>query len=164
MNLYTLVLQMEIIHLCLWTAKYCLKLINLLVFSNETILPISFKTGWTSDCWCMLLVPVIIPFVKQDWESASRNLREWDEKDFLLRSSSLTSMTEMPNPAGFYSFVMPRPPGTNCEARRSVSISTAIHLSKMLLRFLIKSPLAHARLYYCSAVYYFVFIVWSRFF
>ena len=100
----------------------------------------------------MLLVPVIIPFVKQDWESASRNLREWDEKDFLLRSSSLTSMTEMPNPAGFYSFVMPRPPGTNCEARRSVSISTAIHLSKMLLRFLIKSPLAHARLYYCSVL------------
>ena len=124
----------------------------------------NYATEWLGWSCCMLLVPVIIPFVKQDWESASRNLREWDEKDFLLRSSSLTSMTEMPNPAGFYSFVMPRPPGTNCEARRSVSISTAIHLSKMLLRFLIKSPLAHARLYYCSAVYYFVFIVWSRFF
>ena len=36
----------------------------------------------------------------------------------------------MPNPAGFYSFVVPRPPGTNCKARRSVSISTSIHLTK----------------------------------
>ena len=86
-------------------------------------------------------------------ECEPKSKREWDEKDFLLRSSSLTSMTEMPNPAGFYSFVMPRPPGTNCEARRSVSISTAIHLSKMLLRFLIKSPSAHARLLLCGCSY-----------
>ena len=65
------------------------------------------------------------------------------EKDFLFRrfislacqplyllALSPSSLTEMPNPAGFYSFVVPRPPGTNCKARRSVSISTSIHLTK----------------------------------